>query len=567
MEIDGPGDALTRFQERLDDELCTWPSRPALHTRANAVDQWPKPITALTQDLVALPQERGLGVAFSRVLGVAEDHGPWTWNGVFYGWYTYAVEPAAAMADKLPGWSRAAVYADYFGVEEDPAAAAKAGGIDKPGGAGGGGASAGGPGPLELARIGRNFVRALRGYPARSQGYRAEAAARLRVDLTRAWASEPGWALRQRLLAHHDEAVRYRVPHVLASVISAALFKKLNETVAPMVGDGAEALVTQAVTGVGGIHLREATTAMGEVARGTRSRERFLDEFGFRGFNEFELAARPWHDDPSTLDRLIGAAGGADRGANPAVQRDRARASLRTAAGWRWPLVERLLRMTENHMRWRENGKVPMAIATHSIRLVVREAARRLVERGRLAGPEDVYHLRLTELVDELAGRPVPDLATAVKRRRATFELATDLPLPEMLDVHPGRLTTISAERWRSLGVLPPAVPEAGGTRLEGVGGSAGRCTGRARIVWDPDEVELEDGDVIVARGTDSAWTVLFYQAVAVIVDVGGPMSHSAIAAREIGIPCVLNVKDGTTRIREGQRITVDGDAGLVHLH
>jgi pyruvate,water dikinase len=85
--------------------------------------------------------------------------------------------------------------------------------------------------------------------------------------------------------------------------------------------------------------------------------------------------------------------------------------------------------------------------------------------------------------------------------------------------------------------------------------------------VWDPDEVELAPGDVIVARGTDSAWTVLFYQADAVIVDIGGAMSHSAIAAREIGIPCVLNVKDGTTRIREGQRITVNGTTGMVTLH
>ena len=565
MGMDEPGDALTRFQELLDDELCTWPSRPALHTRANAVDQWPKPITALTQDLVALPQERGLGVAFSRVLGVADDNGPWTWNGVFYGWYTYAVEPAAAMADNLPGWSRAAVYGDYFGVDEDPSADVTA--------------PAAKTDPLQLARIGRNFVAALRGYPAQSRAYHAEAAARLRMDRARDWSAEPDWALRQRLLAHHDEAVRYRVPHVLASVISAALFKKLNETVAPLVGEGAEALVTQAVTGVGGIHLREATSAMGEVARGTRSRERFLEEFGFRGFNEFELSARPWFDDPEGLDRLIAASGGADRGpdrgtargtgpgTDPAAQRDEARARLRKAAGWRWPLVDRLLRMTENHMRWRENGKVPMAIATHSIRLVVRESARRLTERGRLASPEDVYHLRSSELVDEIAGRPVPDLATSVKRRRATFELSPDLPLPEMLDVQPGRLTTISAQRWHSLGVLPPSEPDAGGARLEGVGGSGGQCTGRARIVWDPDEVELEDGDVIVARGTDSAWTVLFYQANAVIVDVGGPMSHSAIAAREIGIPCVLNVKDGTTRIREGQRITVDGTAGVVHLH
>jgi pyruvate,water dikinase len=548
------GDALTRFQERLDDEMCTWPSEPALHTRANAVDQWPKPITALTQDLVALPQERGLGVAFAEVLGVAEDHGPWTWNGVFYGWYTYAVEPAAAMADNLPGWSRAAVYGDYFGVEEDPSAQAGSG-------------SSGGANPLELARIGRNFAQALRGYPAQSRAYRDEAAARLRIDLARDWSAEPDWALRQRLLAHHDEAVRYRVPHVLASVISAALFKKLNETAAPLIADGPEALVTQAVTGVGGIHLREATSAMGEVAHGTRTREQFLEEFGFRGFNEFELSARPWLDDPAALDRLIAASGGTDRGADTAAQRAEARARLRKAASWRWPLVDRLLRMTENHMRWRENGKVPMAIATHSIRLVVRESARRLAERGRLASPDDVYHLRLTELVDELAGRPVAELATAVKRRRAGLELAADLPLPEMLDVRPGRLTTISAARWRALGVLPPPEVDADGARLAGVGGSAGRCTGRARIVWDPDEVELCDGDVIIARGTDSAWTVLFYQAGAVVVDVGGPMSHSAIAAREIGIPCVLNVKDGTTRIQEGQRITVDGDAGVVLLH
>ena len=190
-----------------------------------------------------------------------------------------------------------------------------------------------------------------------------------------------------------------------------------------------------------------------------------------------------------------------------------------------------------------------------------------MAERGRLASPYDVYHLGLTEAGGRAGGPPGRGARTAVKRRRAGLELAADLPLPEMLDVRPGRLTTISAARWRALGVLPPPEVDADGARLEGVGGSAGRCTGRARIVWDPDEVELCDGDVIIARGTDSAWTVLFYQAGAVVVDVGGPMSHSAIAAREIGIPCVLNVKDGTTRIQEGQRITVDGDAGVVLLH
>jgi pyruvate,water dikinase len=549
--MDEPANPLAPHLSRLDDELCTWPAGPGLFTRANANDQWPKPMTALTQDLIALPQERGLGVAFGTELGIADDPGPWTWNGVFYGWFTYAVEPAAAMADRLPGWSRAGVYGDYFGVAPDP---------DAPDPDTGPKAS-----PAALAGIGVRFVRALVGYPRRSRRYRAEAEARLRVDLARDWRVAPDAALLDRLGAHPAEAVVYRVPHVLASVISASLFKSVGGAVEKLTGDAGLAIA--AVTGVGGIHMREATAALGEVGRGTLARQEFLDRYGYRGFNEFELAARPWRDDPAHLDRLIAAAASADVADDAALGvRTRARARLRAAAGPRWPLLRAQLNFVEGHLRWRENGKVPMVLATHSIRLIVREAARRLVERGRLAGPEDVYHLRLAELCDELTGRPVPGLAELITRRRRTHELAADLPLPEMIDAGPGSLGPISAGRWRALGVLPPEVVEAVGGRLVGVPGSPGRVEGRARIVLDPDEVEIEDGDVIVARGTDSAWAVLFDLADAVVVDVGGPMSHSSIAARELGIPCVVNAKEATTTIREGQRVVVDGTAGVVEL-
>ncbi|HEY2831558.1 MAG TPA: PEP-utilizing enzyme [Sporichthyaceae bacterium] len=542
--------ALQRYQEQLDDELCTWPREPALYTRANANDQWPRPITPLTQDLIALPQERGLGVAFADELGVAPDHGPWTWNAVFYGWYTYAVEPAAAMADNLPGYSRTGVYGDYFGVVEDPDAPKTAAGK--------------GAGPLTLARIGINFVRALRSYPKRSQRYRAEAHARLRRDLARDWTAAADAELTDRLRAHHDEAVRYRVPHVLASVISAPLFKQVNETAAKFAGPGATGMVTAAVTGLGGIHMQEATAALGKVARGRTTRADFLDQFGFRGFNEFELAARPWRDDPTTVDRLVAGAAVGDRAEQTAKTRAEARAALQQKAGRRWLMFGRLLTMAETHIRWRENGKVPMALATHSIRLIVRESGRRLAAAGRLAGADEVYFLRLAELLDELDGHPVPDLAERIARRRRNHELAADLPLPEMIDAKHGAISVIAAERWRSLGVLPPAASQTASDRLVGAAGSPGRVTGRARIVADPDAVELDDGDVIVAYGTDPAWTALFFQAAAVVVDVGGPMSHSAIAAREIGIPCVVNVKHGTTLIQEGQQITVDGDTGEV---
>ena len=545
-------DALQRYQEQLDDELCTWPAQPALFTRANANDQWPRPITPLTFDLVALPQERGLGVAFADELGVAADHGPWTWNAVFYGWFTYAVEPAAAMADNLPGYSRTGVYGDYFGVVEDPDAPRTA--------------DAKGAGPLQLAKIGVNFVRALRSYPKRSVGYRKEAHARLRRDLARDWTSAPVAELTARLCANHDETVRYRVPHVLASVISAPLFKQVNEAAAKFAGPEAPGLVTAAVTGLGNIHLQEATVALGAVARGALTRADFLDQYGFRGFNEFELAARPWRDDPATVDRLVAGAAAGDRTEQTAKTRAEARATLQRKAGRRWVVFGRLLHMAETHIRWRENGKVPMALATHSLRLIVRECSRRLTESARLSTLDDVYFLRLSELLDELEGAAVPDLAERIARRRRTHELAADLPLPEMIDAQHGRISVITAERWRSLGVLPPVQSDTDSNRLVGAAGSPGRVTGRARIVSDPDEVELDDGDVIVAYGTDPAWTALFFQAAAVVVDVGGPMSHSAIAAREIGIPCVVNVKHGTTLIQEGQQITVDGDSGEVLL-
>lgn len=541
---------LDAFQAELDDSLCTWPAEPTPHTRANAVDQWPKPITPLTQDLIMLPQERGLEAAFVDELGVAQPKGPWTWNGVFYGWVTYSVEASAELADSLPGWSRTGVYEDYFGVTADPQA-------EPP--------PKGKVNPLQLLAVLRNFLRAQRGYPRRSGKMRVEAEAQLRTDLARDWSAESSAALARRVVAHPDLHRAQKVPHVLASVISAAQLDQVVKSVRKLTEDNPAGLVTDAVSGLGGVHLAEASDAMREVAAGRMSREEFLGRYGYRGTNEYELAAKPWSEDPTTLERLIDAARN-DRSERSGADRDAARARLAKLAGWKWPIVRWQLGQLQTHMRWRENGKIPSAMSAHSIRLVVREAARRLAASGRIDAPDDVYYLRADELVKELNGHALDGLRDAVNRRRETHKLAADFPLPEMIDAHPGRLTVITRERWRELGVLPPAELDTSTPLLSGVGGARGVATGRARIVADPNDVEIDEGDILVAAGTDSAWTPLFLQAAAVVVDVGGPMSHSAIAAREVGIPCVLNVKVGTTRIAEGQQITVDGTKGTVRL-
>jgi len=173
----------------------------------------------------------------------------------------------------------------------------------------------------------------MRGYPRRAERMTELARLRLDADLRRDWPNEPDEKLVRRLRGHHDEAVEFRVPHVLASVISAPLFQNVTESVRRLVPDGADSLVLEAVCGLGGIHLREAAGAMVEVAGGRLSREAFVDTYGFRGANEFELAALPWRDDPATLDRLIEAAA-TERPDLATGRRDGARARLRTAAGW-----------------------------------------------------------------------------------------------------------------------------------------------------------------------------------------------------------------------------------------
>ncbi len=103
---------------------------------------------------------------------------------------------------------------------------------------------------------------------------------------------------------------------------------------------------------------------------------------------------------------------------------------------------------------------------------------------------------------------------------------------------------------------------------MNGYGASAGKITAPARILRSPDDFgQMRPGDVLVAVTTTPAWTPLFARASAIVTDIGGPLSHSSIVAREYGIPAVLATGNGTRRIRDGQAITVDGSAGTVELN
>jgi pyruvate,water dikinase len=124
---------------------------------------------------------------------------------------------------------------------------------------------------------------------------------------------------------------------------------------------------------------------------------------------------------------------------------------------------------------------------------------------------------------------------------------------------------TLPAKTWMSKFY---ANNEQSGDTIKGFGASAGKVTARACVMLGPEDFSrMQSGDVIVAGITTPAWTPLFARASAIVTDIGGPLSHSSIVAREYGIPAVLATGVGTRRIQDGQIITVDGGAGTVSLN
>ena len=145
---------------------------------------------------------------------------------------------------------------------------------------------------------------------------------------------------------------------------------------------------------------------------------------------------------------------------------------------------------------------------------------------------------------------------TAKTLTGSEYERNLDVILPEHSKGRPRPLTPRELETREEV------------ETLRGIGVSPGKVTGRARVITDPlRDAEIKPGEILVAPVTDAAWSPLFVTAAAAVVEIGGPLSHGSIVAREFGLPCVVNASSATRIIKTGQTITVDGGRGKVHLH
>jgi rifampicin phosphotransferase len=223
----------------------------------------------------------------------------------------------------------------------------------------------------------------------------------------------------------------------------------------------------------------------------------------------------------------------------------------------------RLVRWAQRVAPVREDALGDVGLAWPQMRRMLDELGRRLVAGGVLKNRDDVYWLSRDELLAAAAaesGEASLQLRERIAQRQALWRGQRRVTPPQILPVD---------SRWMRVfeNMLPATTAEQSGDVLTGIGASAGRVTAPARVLGGPQDFgQMRPGDALVASITTPAWTPLFAMAAAVVTDIGGPLSHSSIVAREYGIPAVLGTAVATRRISSDQSITVDGDAGRVLL-
>ena len=297
-----------------------------------------------------------------------------------------------------------------------------------------------------------------------------------------------------------------------------------------------------------------------------------LEQFG-HAIYDLDFAKPTPADDPTplldTLKHLVQGQGSDPHRRQKEAANRREEAVRRLDArlgGWRRSWFHRLLNWAQRYAPLREDALGDVGLGWPLLRRMLLELGRRLTAAGAIGRPEDVFWLAESE-VDELAARldagetHLADRTRTVEERRSRIETERRHAPPVSL---PRRATFAGVDltRW-----LPARAEQEAGNTIKGIGASPGRVTATARVLRGPEDFgQMKYGDVLVAAITTPAWTPLFALASGVVTDVGGPLSHSSIVAREYGIPAVLGTGVATSRIRSGDVITVDGGAGVVTL-
>jgi phosphohistidine swiveling domain-containing protein len=453
---------------------------------------------------------------------------------IFHGRAAAKVEFLGAMGDRLPGTSGAAIAEQFFGTLPPGFTSRST--------------------LRRLPAVALGFPAAVWRSPRRVRAVHAETAdwwtGQLRrvptLDLVEARAA---WA---EALTQFEKAFASHIVVTLACV--QPIFDQVGRLAAAA---GHPDLAGPLVAGQGS-HVEVAMIEdLWTISRGEGTLDEFLAGHGYHGPREGEISARVWREESRPLKSLIEQYRAMPADVSPlevASQRAREAQQARTTVLAALPRRRRaagtlVLRAADRFIGLRGVGKAAFVQALDGARMTARRIGAHLAEAGALADPEDVFLLTASEVAHAPSGVSLHDL---VEERRAERDRCLQLRLPISWYGRPEPVVAVGADETD--------------LRLRGVGASAGVVEGPVRVVTEPDCDDLEPGEILVAPYTDPAWAAIMFVSAGLIVDIGGPLSHAAVVARELGIPCVIGISDATTRLRTGDVCRVDGHAGTVEV-
>ncbi len=292
-----------------------------------------------------------------------------------------------------------------------------------------------------------------------------------------------------------------------------------------------------------------------------REWDAFISTYGCRGPMEMDLASPHYGDDPFLVLRQVSFMVGDHEGFDPEAthrrfvqERRRSYELLMSRSGWlRRRLLRRVYRIIDLFAGTRDTPKHQMLQFQYAVRKRVLAYGRHLVQEGRLNAAEDIFDLTFGDL-ESAALTPTLDLL-AIREERTRFL--------EILKTHVTEFPAVIDSRGR---ILRPSPRKEKPGEMSGMPVSPGVVSGPVKVLHDPHSKPVDKGDVLVAYTTDPGWTPLFVNAAAVVLEVGGILQHGAVVAREYGKPCVVGIDRVMTKLQDGQRLEVDGTAGIIRL-
>jgi phosphohistidine swiveling domain-containing protein len=311
--------------------------------------------------------------------------------------------------------------------------------------------------------------------------------------------------------------------------------------------------------------IRSAVSGNAQLDQAIRA---YIDRFGDRCMEELKLESSTLHDDPTPLYRAIGhyaanIASHTVRTKKPDLK-VRQDAEARAATALAGHPVRRLafmwiLKRARACVVARENLRLERTRVFGRARQILLEMGKRLAAVDCLTDSRDVFYLELDELLAFVEARATTtDLKGLVKVRQAEFAGYRDAPVP--------------ADRFETRGLVyrghdfagAAPVPLPHGETLQGLGCCPGIVRGSVRVVRDPRSASVKRGEILVAERTDPGWVMIFPGAAGLLVERGSLLSHSAIVARELGLPAIVSLPGLTHWLRDGDRVEMDGSTGRV---